>query len=510
MYNMHTELNNDLPRTYPVNVKRLILIPTKKTYQDVAIRSFSLDCNQYNMDNLSNMISSHLIRNNGQGYIAGSDIRTNVPELLKLNKIPGTIADIPNGWNTQRLRFLMETETIQGSIVIKSYFQGYSEYYDVSMSGLVDPNMRFYVNSLVSVKYWMDPATGYSKPAIYQAYNLLTDTASENAQMGLFNSATTLIRPIDVLDNLTLESRYGGEYGRITTTHNLLSSTAFHTSKRSNSNPMQYLAGSIDSIINTASDPDLNIGIDTANITDKARNFVQEAQIDTCPLLTEVGRLTGEIAPKYFTLNLLEAINPGLSKSNVITLVRDNPLVAPNYLTNLDSDITHEVVQPLDSNVKANAIATSLPSMMLEYYITEITLTISNLSGQPMIGILHANSFIEGIDLIPHLEVLKRKILDQLYPVISNQNMSALELQVECDLLGDINISINIDQTGHMLYRYPAFADSLYQPVLTTQSGSDMFKNDYQNFTDVTIETVRNVASNGYNVRTVNEFAGVF
>ena len=147
---------------------------------------------------------------------------------------------------------------------------------------------------------------------------------------------------------------------------------------------------------------------------------------------------------------------------------------------------------------------------MLEYYITEITLTISNLSGQPMIGILHANSFIEGIDLIPHLEVLKRKILDQLYPVISNQNMSALELQVECDLLGDINISINIDQTGHMLYRYPAFADSLYQPVLTTQSGSDMFKNDYQNFTDVTIETVRNVASNGYNVRTVNEFAGVF
>ena len=40
MYNMHTELNNDLPRTYPVNVKRLILIPTKKSYQDVAIRSF--------------------------------------------------------------------------------------------------------------------------------------------------------------------------------------------------------------------------------------------------------------------------------------------------------------------------------------------------------------------------------------------------------------------------------------------------------------------------------------
>ena len=131
-----------------------MLIPTPKHgYQPVYQRTFNVRADPSTVNTLSNIM--------GQNYMhLGIDnfpknvVANELSDVISLSKFPqgNKAVGIENGWGTQRFRFLLETEEVSNGQSIVSYIQGYTSHADVSMSGIIDPRMVFYINS-ISIMY---------------------------------------------------------------------------------------------------------------------------------------------------------------------------------------------------------------------------------------------------------------------------------------------------------------------------------------------------------------------
>lgn len=491
--------SSNLPMTTSgdiVTIKRLLLIPTKESYQDIAQRSYNLECNNANIDGLTNMLNRvHQMKSSGVNDI---EVATYSPQLLKLNPMFSGVAKIPNGWNTQRLRFLLETESQIGSMTICSFIQGFSEYHDPTMSGLIDPNMVFYVNSITNVKKYLDPVTGMLTCSPYTNYNVISDVNGENSLDSLERNPSVVTRPYDVMSDIVINSRYGvsnGMMNNVVSDINRIKPTSFIASRKANNNPLSYLSKSITSMIASSSDMSSDIGYDQSDVVERAALIAGEPKMETCGLLTALSRLTGELSVTSFTLAQLTILDPGLESSGKVKLI-NNSLTVPTFQTFLDSNDTASAIQPTDLNLKATLISNIVPSIMLDNLLTDIGFSISNTSGEPILLITNANSFIEGIDITNYVESFKFKFLTTVFPILSNQNLSSIELHVTCDILGDINIGLNLDNSGLYVFRFPTFADSLYTPVISDNNNATMFREDFRTMLDVTNSFVKSTNKN--------------
>ena len=479
-----------------ITIKRLWLIPTKKRYQDIGIRPYELRCDNRNINSLENMIVQAAAK--ASGGLSSAEVVTNVPTLLNMGFSPVSSANIPNGWQTQRLRYLMEVESQMGAITVITYIQGFSEFYEPSISGYLDPNMRFYINSITTVKRMLDPSTGTYIVTPHHSFNIISDV-NNDSQNGVFGPSPALIRPSDIYNQLLIDERYGiGEIPNITS-FDRISPTNFASSRRGNNNPINYISNSIDAFVSSVSDPTSNITSNLADYYNVSNVNVMDPSLESTAFLTEISRMTGEIVVTYFTLDILERLNPGLEQSNRVTLFGQNELALPNYNIFLDTDDTASAVQPLDINVKASTISSMVPTIMLDCFLTTVQFSLTNISGTPEVIVTNARSFIENINIAMYIDAFIRRIKEILYPVISNNFMSIIEIYIDADILGDISMGISIDNSGRVIYRFPIFADSLFTPVINNSSGAEIFKTDFRTMTDTVLEGL-NVAKRNYNV----------
>lgn len=496
---MYSDNNNGLTyKSNNVTIKRLLLIPTKKRYEDIAQRAYNLNCNTRNLDGLSNLLdNNNVMRSNG---VSDIDVVSFSPELLNLNPMISGVAKIPNGWQTQRLRFLLETESHIGTMIISSFIQGFSEYHDPSLTGLIDPNMVFFINSITNIKKFIDPTNGIVSCTPYNSYNVITDVNGENSIESLERNMDVVTRPSDVMSDIVINDRYGvsnGMVNNVVTDFNRIRAGKFIASRRNNNNPLSYLSKSLSAMIASSKDISGDIGYDVSDTVEKAAIIAGEPRMDTCALLSAISNITGEITVTTFTLNILSMIDPGLENSGKVKLI-DNNLIIPTYQTFLDSEDTASAIQPTEINLKSCLISNSVPSIMLDNLLTDIGFSVSNSTGEPIILVTTANSFIEGIDITKYVESFKYRFMTTVLPLLTNQNLTLIELHVTCDILGDINIGLNIDNTGLRVYRFPTFADSLYSPVINNNNGAVMFREDFRTMFDVTNSFIKH--SQGTNI----------
>lgn len=480
--------NNFLPLSNNrVNIKRLLLIPTRERYNDVAQRSYNLNCNNRNIDGLGRLLeNNNAMRSNG---VSDIEVVSFSPELLNLNPMISGIAKIPHGWQTQRLRFLLETENQVGTMIVSSFIQGFSEYHDPSLTGLIDPNMVFYINSITNVKKYLDPNTNILTYTPYNTYNVISDINGDDSIESIERNPTVVTRPSDVMTDIVINDRYGASKGGMINTVvsdvNRVRSGSFLASRRTNNNPLTYLSKSLSAILASSRDVTGDIGYDQTDTVERAALIAGEPNMDTCALLSAISNITGEITVSSFTLSILSAIDPSLENSGKVKLI-DNSFTIPTYQTFLDTNDTESAIQPTDINIKSSLVCSTVPSLMLDNLLTDIGFSVSNSTGEPIVLVTTANSFVEGIDITRYVESFKYRFASTVLPILTNQNLSLLELHVTCDILGDINIGINIDNSGLRVYRFPTFADSLYAPVINNNNGATMFREDFRTMFDVT------------------------
>lgn len=471
-------------KTPPMNILKFILIPTKKQYQPIAVRTYQMSTTNRDYNNVENMIRNTVGSN--RSSFSDVEIMANVPTMLKLNPLPQYDASIPYGWQTQRFRFLLVVEHYVGSTSIVEYIQGFSEYYDVSFTQKIDPNMRFYINSISSIKRVRSMTNNSYNTQVYNNYNVLSNYDNPTPYAETVDKV--MIRPADVLNSIVADAKYGlndmGESNYFST-HNRVNQFSFSASRRDNNNPIKYMKKTLDGIVSSALDVTEGLSHDLTDIVSQAGFKTAEPILESSGFLRELQNVIEGLSTTHFTLNQLHRLDPTLEQTNRLIVINDT-LTVPTYQTFLDSDDTESAIQPTDSNIKAATVANMIPSIMLDCLIARVGFSLTNYLGEPEIAITNISPFtgMEDINMASYGNLFANKIRETVYPILSNMGLQTVELHVNCDILGDISIWLNLDQVGGILYRFPVYADTTFSPVITTEMNAANFKLDLHNLVD--------------------------
>lgn len=463
-------------------IKSMLVIPTRKEYQNVYQRSFKLNAGHNDINKLEMVFDHTGVSNNGK--LTETMLARTMPEIMGLN--PNTLgkADVPNGWQTQRLRFMMEIETPFNGNIKGIYLQGFSEYHDPSVTGRIDPRMYFYINSVTTVIKMVDPMNRVIvRP--FKTYNVITDLAGggKYEEIDSFISGTTdlkLIRPTDVFEDIVVGDMYGD-----TEINNTVGSVGNQpsTSDRGNNDPGKYFTKTLNSFV--ASRNTSNISYENADIYKDAAANVAEENIMGNEFVYALSKVTHSPSPTKFTLDNLLLIDPGMQ--NKITMLAGDNRIGYNDSVGLDTEFTSDTLQPTIENMTATTIAQSVSSNMVEHMLTSIDLSFTNKTGKDVVIITDVKSFIEGISIASYVNKLESKIESILMPEVTHNGMVQIEVYVHADLLGDTSVAISINNNPNVVVRFPTFADSLYSPVLTNSVEREGTSNDFRNILDAVI-----------------------
>lgn len=489
---MHNSISSN-PNTRHFTIKRLMLVQSREGYKDVPHRSYKTNVTAQTLDKLNEMLHP-----NNSPYLSTvnpNEIAYNTPNVVTLNSTPYAQANIVNGWGIERIRFLLEVESYLGELAIISYVQGYSDYNDVSYAGHIDPNITYYINSIITVNRQCDPVTGAIIVRPVSSFNVLSNNNPiSDIDILYSDNQDVLVRPYDIYTSLFTQSQYANNsttVRNISQQHN--PGSAAKLSKRDNANPVKYFSNIVNAYASAQLAADMSY--DMTDILKGARTNVNDGDYYSLPLIQALFNLTGDLTPTRFRLSDLEQLDPSL-QHKTIYIKRDNLSVISNIASNniLETNDTMDAYQPTIINTKACYLNSVIPSIMIESFITDMTISISNnnIDGKVIITPWNFNSFINDIDITHYMDRVIAKIEQLVIPYITDNNLSIVEILLTSNVFGDTTISININNSGPVVYRFPTFCDSLFAPVISSFSNSELIKEDVNNIIDSNFNNVFN------------------
>jgi len=491
-------MNNFMAPQSLVRITNLLLIPTRYNYNDVYRRSYNLNINDQSLTKLENMFDRHGIRQNNT--VNEMAVATELPNIMTYNTLPTGKSNIVNGWGTKRFRFIMTTESELNGTTIVSYIQGYTEYYDVSLSGLLDPNMKYYINSIVNITRIIDPVSGGVIVRPQNSFNVIIDhdgnsrvestyndpyslPFENNSIMPQNNVDLKLIRPTDIADSIKNKSLYEDDNVMVHNHAGDVDGSSAIVSNRRNNDPISHFTSTINSFI-TAKSTAAN-SYEQSDILKTAAIQSAESQIINTPFISALYSVTGIPEPYSFTERELDMIDP-----NVKAYIPDQNTRLANVddSTFLDTMYTEDLYKQNIETIIAVTVGESINSAIIENMLTKIAFSTTNISGLPTTIIDDFNSFIEGVDMIPYVNKIKAKIDNILMPEISQNGLILIDLHVVANLLGDTTIEISVNNNPPIVYRLPTFADSLYTPVATDEVSKNLITNDFSTVMDMSYD----------------------
>ena len=475
-----------------------LFISTSQRYRTPQIRSYTLNTTYDALNNIHDLVSRGSRRN-----LDPLNLSRVVPGVIGLSRI-GINANIPYGWQQERLRFMMEVISDHALGKLFTYIQGYSDYYDASMSGHIDPNITLFINSVTEVLYFIDPNTGKDNFRILKAYNVFNNNYSsyDNYDMDRLR----VIRPLDVISNLDMLQVKEEDGYFIDTTSNFKD---VKTSRRINNDPMRYLSKVLDSHIQSR---DLSsVGYSNRDLTSNAMALAAEDSLISNPFLATIHDMTGEINPTSFTIGFLDSLDRTLltdPRRTTMLRISENghrlsTLRLPTSVDSLTTNDTADFTQPSMEAVLAQEILGSIIDTMSSNFITEIVLSMTNdtVDMVPAVIPYSVSCFIDKAYSI-EIEFCNRLITyieSVLMPKLTQNNNILLNCTLAISLNTDSTVNISINGQPEMIFRFPTFADSTYAPVISDKINQDNIVGDFENLISAIGVSDGSVVDNLYN-----------
>lgn len=462
-----------------VKIVKLIMIPTKKQYNQVYQRSFTLNANADNINRISYEFDKLGVKQGNKVPI--NALGSTLNDIINIDNTPIDKVYIPNGWQTQRIRYILEVESNDNGIITSSFIQGYSEYYDPSFNNNIDPNMLFYINSVTNVIRTFDPIKQIWTSRPLNTYNVLTDLAGQQVFQEVDGPSKHLIRPQDVnivastqdfMDGVTSLKAFNTELNGMV-----------KTSKRSNNNQFDYINRTINGFIESknicgVSDTQSDIYMNAASST-------SDSVINNTSFFEILRNLSSQMLPNKFTLDILSKIDPTLKDNTYLTDTTELDMFH-KYNTILDTEHTEDMLNPTASTIKAYTIVQTINSLMLDNLITSLSISISNETGEPIVAVTDCKSIINGIDITSYINRLVTSVKNLLIPKITDGGYTCVVAHVASDVLGDTSVSISINNQPMIPYRLPSYADGLYSPMINSYQGMQAVVSDFMSITEQT------------------------
>ena len=473
-----------------LTITKMMCVPTDHTYNEVYQRSFSLGLTPGQTDDMRDFFTHQGVGDNAM--VSMSSAATQLQDVVKLSTTPVGKVYIPNGWSTQRLMYLLEVEEyINSNTSLTHYIQGYSEYHDPSYTGALDPNMSFYINSITTITRTRNPYTNSLDSRLAYSYNVILDMHGDASYQMVTNpeNSMELIRPTDIITNLHADNLYSPTGEQRLSIKTAALGNGANVSTKKNNDPLRYFTNTVNAVIAGKS---IETGYNTPeSVLGNANGIVSEQSITTNTFIYRIAKLTGNLEPGYFTLNLLSQLDPSVNTK--ITLINTGGIMRDVDPTtaSLNTENTESMLNYTEESSVAQTFINSLTAAMSENLVTVISGTVTNIQGNSITAISNIQSFIWGVDITPYGNRIINYINTVIMPQITMNNLRLVSIVFDCDLLGDTTVSVSVDNYNPVIYRLPTFTDSLYSPVVTNAASKEAVIGDF----DTVVDTVMSMES---------------
>ena len=474
----------------PTYLKSLKLIETGG-YQDQVIRPYQADLRPDHVNKLMETIDSN--KRTGASKLSSNLVSNIMPDAIMPTMAPIDKAHIVGGWSEKRFRFtaLFETPKPNNMGVEVVYLSGYTDYNGVSMGGHIDPRMKLYINNVIVIDKTFNVRTQNYISRIVGHYQVVH---MSGGGYGFQN-----VNPYDVGANLYEVASPEGVIGRLISQEtlgglggdNIVRSTSVidqqgETSVKVNTNnilPSDYLSKIISHTMSTSlltanSFPDAN-NIDLLANTSSV--LQRENDVTDVMLFRRLIHINGFNPDRpYITIEELEKLDPTLindsaNRIQVFTggnMVRQptppagmNELAPGEFFSTLSEDPS--VVS--EESRLASYVAEAITALMTKYALYDITVSASNISGQPVIAVGSMSTLIPDLDPMMMSRQAEIEFANTIYPTITRNNQMIVEIFANAIMEGDTNLTISVNGNPYVKYTFPRSADALYSPLIQNQ-----------------------------------------
>lgn len=454
-----------------------IIIQETGTFNPQVARSYVTVADENNVSAIARAVAES---GNG-GRVTATAIGNLASSFIEPSSTHEGQVAIANGWGERRCRFFIEAHvSMQVGAEVIMHIQGYTDGMGISLGDNVDPSMRFYVNSIASVR-----KTTFQTP-VGQSYN---STIYDNNHLvcnpdyrGVYSNDASnqyMMRPQDVFGSIQI-SHLDMEMGRDNTydTRSAVTDSASF-SRRTNSLPAYYSANvinSYDTARKMAEDPN------NAALYSEALSASQagEGYASTNAFIQAMSNFdpSGTTTSSFRFKDLISMDSNALHVTRPIRL--DHSAVAKVH----QAGQTREWTGGDLTTIVATTLSHSVSALIMEQMLSRIILKCTNhtVDGQPVTEIMHAVPLASEMDIRQGVEAFVVRFEYLVINPATKGNQLGFKLEMDVDLYGQTKIAIQIGDDPYSEFVTPSFCDSLILPVLTGDPRNlSNVANDYEN-----------------------------
>lgn len=444
-----------------------------------------------------NMISERLDSVNGQvSGITGGLLAGVAADFVAPTAAPESNAGIiiPNGWGTDRYFFFMKVR-VYNSIggYTTELIQGYTEHPEIiSLSGSVDPNARFYINSVTSLAETIE-YRGYQPEKVSRvadAYHVVANhtwtdiTALSDPTTQHFTS----MRPGDIYTSLS--SQATGMTGDVVDFRTTATKTP-RASRRSNSLSTDYASQVINGTLQAASRS--MFGTQDSELYNNAIGLTVEQPLSKNAFINAISAMNNIPISDTFTASDLFRLDPNLlNPMDERMMIFAGGSASPMQMSGLEhrAEYSEQWGGATHEHLAAAMIANAITGLMIEsgLAIAHVQATNHN-AGGPIIRALDAQG-IAGQDVRAAMIGFYARLQSEVIDHISYHNQISYNIEIRGEIARATMISLQFESRPMLTFVSPSFADALTAPVLT--SSADRLQSvafDFGNMLSAVIQT---------------------
>lgn len=376
----------------------------------------------------------------------------------------GVIA-IPGGWNHQRCRFMMEWEVdyyVGGKNT--EIVMGYTDHVGLSHGHAIDPNMHFFVNSVMRIRNTpvMTPVGVQAVPSFFEKSHVL---AQNDFDSMITSPATHRMRPEDV--HAIASRAHLPRAATIRDSRSLLTNRP-EKSRRSNGLPANYMATILQTYQAAHQEEDPQTPGADMEMMEKARSNAREATVVEDPFLNSLAQVNSTAIGNCFTMAELRSLDPNVD--HVVQPLLMSPAARSSAHWAASGASQHWGGSGRET-VIASILAQAVPALMMETGLMGISLLVSNLNyGAQAVSVPARWKAFGSMEASQAISLFEQRLIREVLNDISYNGQIGYQIQIDADLLSHSTFSMSIDGGPQEVFTAPSFCDSLFVPVLTNDA----------------------------------------
>lgn len=442
-------------------ITKLLFTPTG-TYNDQFLRPFHLG---ENVDLQSMSILQEITK--GGRTINPGILAPYSGQLLRPSADLTHQIQIANGYGEQRLRFMMEVESVAMGANLISYVTGWTDYPGYhrvnSQNTVIDPNMKLYFNNTVTLQHSTYGAEHGNavRSNVIDTSHLLWGSYNPSFNEDQSQVAMTT-RPEDIFSIMEVSMQAGGQQysdGRL-----LFADLLPKKSRRSNELSNVYMSTVLSNYRDSVTNAQGGVG-GAAEAMSFAIGNVAESVINEDPLFHAICRTLSFNEDGSITYGALCTVSPGLDHVTAVAGGESKYVQALHQRGAGTANLNAATPECL----AATTVAREVPAIMSDLMLTGIMFTATNdtFGGNYEVEISPNYLSFAQMDMTRYIETFRQRLIGTVLQGLSNNRMTKFHMTVQVDMFGEIYVNISLNGGPVTPHCFTAFDDASKAPVMT-------------------------------------------